>query len=217
MVLSAEYLTMKYRDGESDRIILQDISVEFKEKTQNILIGPSGSGKSTLLYLLSTLRNPTTGVIRLGDETISFNKNAEQIRYEKFGFIFQQAFLLPYLNAKENICMAQKDKNLSAQADEWLERLNLSDLAYKYPYQMSGGERQRIAIIRALIKKPCVVFADEPTAALDQDNARLVFEILKQEMSEGILIVATHDHSLLNGEEQIYKIDDKKLIKIEAE
>ena len=213
MVLSAEHLTMKYRDGESERIILQDISVEFKEKTKNILVGPSGSGKSTLLYLLSTLRNPTMGVIKLEDNTISFNKNAEQIRYEKFGFIFQQAFLFPYLNAKENICMAQKDKNLSTQADEWLERLHLSDLAHKYPHQMSGGERQRVAIIRALIKKPRVVFADEPTAALDQDNARLVFEILKQEMSEGILIATTHDLSLLNGEEQIYKLADKKLVK----
>lgn len=213
MVLSAEHLTMKYRDGESDRIILQDISVEFKEKTQNILVGPSGSGKSTLLYLLSTLRNPTTGIIKLDDNTISFSKNAEKIRYEKFGFIFQQAFLLPYLNAKENICMAQKDKNLSTQADEWLERFRLSNLAHKYPHQMSGGERQRVAIIRALIKKPCVVFADEPTAALDKNNARLVFEILKQEMSEGILIATTHDLSLLNGEEQIYKIADKKLVK----
>lgn len=214
MVLSAEHLTMKYRDGESDRFILDDISVKFKDKTQNILVGPSGSGKSTLLYLLSTLRNPTSGVIKLDDNVISFKNNAEQIRYEKFGFIFQQAFLIPYLTAKENICMAQKDKKISTQADEWLERFHLSYLKRKYPYQMSGGERQRVAIIRALIKKPCVVFADEPTAALDQENARLVFETLKQEMAESILIATTHDLSLLNGEEQIYKITDRKLVKV---
>lgn len=213
MELSTENLTMKYLDGESERIILEDISLKFKTKTNNIFVGPSGSGKSTLLYLLSTLRTPSEGVVKLDNNIISGSKSAEKIRYEKFGFIFQQAFLLPYLNAKENICMAQKNLNLSAQADEWLEKFKLTHLAYKLPYQMSGGERQRVAIIRALIKKPSVVFADEPTAALDHDNAKLVFNILKQEMSESILIATTHDLSLLDGSEQIYRIEDKKVIK----
>jgi len=213
MVLSTEKLTMKYRDGEKERIVLRDISVEFRDKTHNILVGPSGSGKSTMLYLLSTLRVPSAGTIKFDGEIISGIKNTEKIRYEKFGFIFQQAFLLPYLNAKENICMAKKDVALSSEADKWLERFNLSYLTNKYPYQMSGGERQRIAIIRALIKKPSVVFADEPTASLDHDNAKMVFDILKQEMAEGILIATTHDLSLLDGNEQIYKIEDGKIVK----
>lgn len=212
MVLSAENLTMKYRDGENDRTILDNISVEFKENTRNILVGPSGSGKSTMLYLLSTLREPTSGIIKLDNETISFSKKAEQIRYEKFGFIFQQSFLLPYLNAKENICMARNDMDFSRKADEWLEKFNLSYLTRKYPYQMSGGEKQRVSIIRALIKNPCVVFADEPTASLDRENAKFVFEILEKEMSECILIATTHDLSILNGGEKIYRITERKLI-----
>lgn len=213
MVLSAEHITMRYRDGESDRVILQDVSLQFSEKTKNILIGPSGSGKSTLLYLLSGLRNPTEGVVKLDNNEISFNRHAEEMRYERFGFIFQQSFLLPYLNAKENICMARKDRDLSAEADEWLDRFHMSDLSKKYPHQMSGGERQRIAIIRALIKKPDIIFADEATASLDRDNAKLVFKILKQELTESILIATTHDFSLLDGDERIYKIVDKKVVK----
>ena len=214
MVLSAENLTMKYHDGENERTILQDISVKFKDKNCYVLVGPSGSGKSTLLYLLSTLRNPTEGMIKLNDEIISYSKKAESIRYEKFGFIFQQAFLLPYLTAKENICMAKKDRDISLKADNWLEKFNMSNLSQKYPHQLSGGEKQRIAIIRALIKNPCVIFADEPTASLDRENARLVFDVLKKEASYSILIMATHDLSLLTGDEKVYKIADQKITMI---
>ena len=161
--------------------------------------------------MLCTLREPTSGVVKLNDEVISSRKNAEGIRYEKFGFIFQQAFLLPYLTAKENICMARKDKKLSDMADVWLEKFKMSNLSKKYPHQMSGGEKQRVAIIRALIKKPSVIFADEPTASLDRENAKLVFDILKKEATDSVLIVATHDLSLLNGEEKIYEIANRTL------
>ena len=211
MILSAENITKRYLDGESERTILQDVSVEFEDKNCHILVGPSGSGKSTLLYLLSTLREPTSGLVKLNNDVISSRKNAEAIRYEQFGFIFQQAFLLPYLTAKENICIARKDRKLSALADAWLEKFKMSNLSQKYPHQLSGGERQRVAIIRALIKKPSVIFADEPTASLDRENAKIVFNALKQEVAGSILIVATHDLSLLNGDEKIYEIADKTI------
>ena len=212
-MLSVENLSMKYRDGEIERVILEDISIVFENQTKNILIGPSGSGKSTLLYILSTLRNPTSGTVKLDDRFISFNKESEKIRYDNFGFVFQHAFLIPYLTAKENISIAKKKSIHSKEIDEWLEKFKLSSIAYKYPHQMSGGERQRVAIIRALIKKPAIIFADEPTASLDSENARLVFDILKHENPESILIATTHDLSLLNGDENVYKIVDKKVIK----
>lgn len=204
-------LRLDYKDGSETQTIFQKTNVSIESNTPNIIVGPSGSGKSSLLYLLSSLRMPTSGVIKYSTQQGQFTKVDEKFRYENFGFIFQQPYLIPYLSVSENIALARSDKDLSKEIREWLERLQLTHLANKYPHQLSGGEKQRIAIIRALIKKPLFVFADEPTASLDKKNAEDIYSILTDECKKKTLVIATHDMSLLNGTERILQIKDKTI------
>jgi len=212
MELVAKKITLKYKDGESSRVILDNISLSFKRSRSNIIIGPSGSGKSSLIYLLSSLRNPSSGEVFFNDTQITNRKNSDQIRYEHFGFVFQQHFLIPYLSVFENICLARKDKDLKNEATRLLDELGIGNLSHKKPHQISGGERQRVAIARALVKKPAIIFADEPTASLDKNNAIKIFKLLKDAARTCIVIVATHDTSLLGGDERILRIDNTKII-----
>ena len=210
MKLVAKNLGLEYSDGSSVRKVLNNINLEIKEKECAVLIGPSGSGKSSLMYLLSALRKPTTGSVFLNDVDISKAKNIDQIRYENFGFIFQQHFLIPYLSVIENICKAKKDDNIKVKenAYELLDSLGIKKLANKLPYQLSGGERQRVAIARALIKNPVVIFADEPTASLDKENALQIYSLLIKHSSNSILVMTTHDISLLGGTERVIDVEN---------
>lgn len=212
MELTAEEIVLKYKDGRNDLTILNELNVTFKPGAVNVLIGPSGSGKSSLLYLLSGLRKATSGVIKFNDILISDTTGTEKIRYENFGFIFQHSFLIPYLNVTENICMARKDMDLKSKAEELLKKLKIQDLAKKKIYQLSGGEKQRVAIARALVKEPSVIFADEPTASLDKENAKNVFNILRKNSKDKIVIIATHDTSLINENDHVFVIDDGKIM-----
>lgn len=214
MYIETKDLTLTYLDGENQRTILDKVNMKINAQVPNVLIGPSGSGKSSLLYLLAALRSQTSGVIDYSSITKSHKKSLDELRYDDFGFIFQKSFLLPYLNSIENICLARRDVNLKEEAVKWLDRFGISHLANKKPYQMSGGECQRIAIVRALVKKPKVIFADEPTASLDKDNAIQVFNILKELSRDKIMIVATHDTSLFSGDENIFRIENCKVIQV---
>lgn len=212
MKISAHNLSMSYRDGESDRTILDHVELEIDHTQPNILIGPSGSGKSTLLYLLAGLRKPTSGEIDYSEITGGKTLAPDRLRYEHFGFIFQKSYLLPYLTALDNICLANKDKTLKEKGMDWLKRFGMKHLSKKKPFQMSGGECQRIAIIRALVKDPDIIFADEPTAALDnRNNAVMIYELLREVSADIILVTATHDLSLFHGDERILKIENCKV------
>ncbi len=211
MEIKGEKIFLQYEDGQNKRTILDNIDVNFKSGAVNVILGPSGSGKSSLLYLLSGLRKPTGGIIKFNDTVISDSKSSEIVRYKNFGFIFQHAFLIPYLNVTENICMARKDMDLKSKAEDMLKRLNIRNLAKKKIYQLSGGEKQRVAIARALVKDPLVVFADEPTASLDKYNAKNVFNILRKNSKDRIVIVATHDTSLIKKGDNVFMIDDGKI------
>lgn len=179
----------------------------------DVLVGPSGSGKSTLLYMLSALRKPTGGSIPFNGKIIDTDRIAERTRAEKFGFIFQRHFLIPYLTVMENVRMGTGSKTADRDIKELLDRLSIADLADKKPFQMSGGQCQRAAIARALIKKPSVIFADEPTASLDRTNADNIYSLLRECADRSIVIIATHDISLLAGDEDIYRIADCKVEK----
>jgi len=212
MKLSANDVTIAFQDGEANRTILSDVSIGFDQSAVSVVMGPSGSGKSSLLFVLSSLRDPTSGQVMLDDNVISQNKRSYQIRYEKFGFIFQQHFLIPYMSVLDNVCIARKDLDLKPKALEVLDALGIGPLAHSMPYHLSGGERQRVAIARALVKDPCVVFADEPTASLDKDNALSIYSVLRQATKNCILIMATHDPELLHGDERIIRIDETRLV-----
>ena len=195
----------------SKDIALQNINFEVKKGEFVAIIGESGSGKSTLLSILSTLLKPTSGEIFFKDINFKDIKNIDTFRQENIGFIFQFHYLIDYLNIKENIQIANenaKDKEI----EELLELLGIKNIINKYPNEISGGQRQRAAIARALINKPKVIFADEPTGNLDSKNSQNVFDIFKKLSKEGTtIIVATHDINLSSKADRIVEVKDGQL------
>ena len=196
--------------------VLKKISYKFKKGKIYSLMGPSGSGKSTLLNLLSLIDRPTSGTVIIEKKQINFdetNKN-DIIRANKIGIIYQQDNLLPDFTALENICMASlatgNSRELSkTKAQNLLKRVGLSNRSEHYPSQLSGGEKQRISIARALINNPQIILADEPTGSLDLDTAKGIFDILKKQVnSNRIIIFATHNRFFANKSDCLLEMID---------
>ena len=166
------------------------------------IMGPSGSGKSTLLHCLAGILVPEAGEVRLGDLVVSGLRDAQRsrVRRERLGFVFQDGQLLPELPARENVALPLLLAGVSRgearrRTDTWLERLGLAGLGGRRPGEMSGGQAQRVAIARAMVHEPAVVFADEPTGALDQATGHEVLQILTTttSMAGATLVIVTHD------------------------
>ena len=189
-----------------DNVVLKDISVTIAEGTVTALVGPSGGGKSTLLRCINLLETPTSGTIRLGDETIQFAPgkkvgwDAIQRLRRQTGMVFQNFQLFPHQTAIENVMEGlvtvlkwPKDK-ARARAQELLQKVGMAHKADAWPATLSGGQQQRVAIARALAPSPRVLLCDEPTSALDPELAEEVVEVLSRLAREGTtMIMATHD------------------------
>jgi len=181
--------------------VLKKISYKFKKGKIYSLIGPSGSGKSTLLNLLSLIDKPSSGSISIENQAINLNDSDQndKIRAKKIGIIYQQDNLLPDFTASENIYLASmaagNSKELSlSKTKVLLKKVGLLNRSNHYPSQLSGGEKQRISIARALINDPQIILADEPTGSLDFETAKGIFEILKNQINSNRLIIfATHN------------------------
>ena len=181
--------------------VLKKISYKFKKGKIYSLMGPSGSGKSTLLNLLSLIDRPNSGSIIIDNKQIHFNNTQKNdiLRANKIGIIYQQDNLLPDFTALENIYLAslavENDKKLSiSRAKALLKKVGLLNRMDHYPSQLSGGEKQRISIARALINDPQIILADEPTGSLDMNTAKYIFKLLNnQKRSDRIIIFATHN------------------------
>ena len=194
--------------------VLKNISYKFKKGKIYSLIGPSGSGKSTLLNLLSLIDKPNSGSITISDKMINFNDSNlnDIIRANKIGIIYQQDNLLPDFTALENIYLASlaggKNKELSiVKAKKLLKKTGLLSRADHYPSQLSGGEKQRVSIARALINDPEIVLADEPTGSLDLKTAKEIFSILKNQINNKRLIIfATHNRFFANKSDCLLEI-----------
>ena len=204
----------KYFENVQKLKVLKTISFKFKKGKIYSLIGPSGSGKSTLLNLLSLIDRPNSGSISIGNTAINFdetNKN-DILRANKIGIIYQQDNLLPDFTAIENIYLAslaaQKDKDSSIlKAKILLKKVGLLNRADHYPYQLSGGEKQRVSIARALINDPQILLADEPTGSLDLETAKEIFKILKSQInSDRLIIFATHNRFFANKSDCILEL-----------
>jgi putative ABC transport system ATP-binding protein len=209
-VLISRAATLKYQDHGRDVFAVQNASVEIQPNEFVGILGPSGSGKSSLLYLLSGLKSPSSGEVIYDGRALSQMSDEERshLRLEEFGFVFQQPYLLGYLTALENILVVPRAAGSGAQADEVLEQLGLSAKAHRYPHELSGGERQRVCVARALFGKPRIIFADEPTAALDHRNGVSTVRLLNQLRGNGSLVMVTHDPSMLEDADRIIRLAD---------
>ncbi len=181
--------------------VLKKISYKFKKGKIYSLMGPSGSGKSTLLNLLSLIDRPSAGVIIIDNKQIDFSDSDKNdiLRAKKIGIIYQQDNLLPDFTALENVYLASlasgdKKKLSISKAKNLLKRVGLLNRSDHYPSQLSGGEKQRVSIARALINDPEIILADEPTGSLDFETAKEIFNILKKQInSKRLIIFATHN------------------------
>jgi lipoprotein-releasing system ATP-binding protein len=184
-------------------------------------VGPSGSGKSTLLHILGTLDNPSSGDVYVNEQRIDF-KNDQQVaffRNRHIGFVFQFHHLLPEFTALENVCIpgwmaGRRKKEVAERAVSLLRTLGLGNRVDNKPNQLSGGEQQRVAVARALINKPDIVFADEPTGNLDSANARELHQLffdLRKQFNQTFLIV-THNEELAQMSDRVLHMKDGKIV-----
>lgn len=216
-ILTLNDVSRHFGSGESRVDALKKTQVEVHAGELVALIGPSGSGKSTLLSIAGALLRPSEGNVHLGGTDISSLKGSSRtrLRLEKIGFIFQASNLVSYLTGSEQVQLIGKLLGLSAKetatrADKLLEELGMDKRAGHYSEQMSGGERQRIAIARAMMNEPDLILADEPTASLDSQRGRQVVELLADEVhrrnTAGILV--THDERLIDVCDRVLRITD---------
>lgn len=207
-------ITMIYDMEKSEKVYaLGGFDLILPDKGLVGIIGPSGSGKSTLMYCLSTLKKPTDGKILYNGTELTTLRDSERenLRRNEFGFVFQRHFLVPYMSALDNVTVAaaQNASEVTEHARNLLSGFGLGEKEWgKRPSKLSGGQRQRTAIARAMINSPKVLFADEPTAALDHENAFAVMEILKEYAKENLVLIITHDRSILKDADSIIEMWD---------
>jgi ABC-type lipoprotein export system ATPase subunit len=217
MIIDGRNLTLIY-DGDKDNltVAVDDLDITMGHKGVLGIMGPSGSGKSSLLYILSGLKKPTSGSIFYdGRNVMSFDENEMNIiRQNKFGFIFQRHYLIAHLGILENILLPLKtvSKENTDQALSLMNEMGILKYKDKKPGELSVGERQKAAILRALVNRPQVLFADEPTASLDMESALFTMELIENCMIEASVVVVTHDYKILKNAGRIIHIRDGKTV-----
>lgn len=212
MIIKVNNMCKKYENGSIMTDIFNNYSLEIKEGEKIAIMGASGSGKSTLLHILAGLEEFQAGeVIVDGINYIKTNyKKIESMRLEKFGFIYQKFYLIDTLNVYDNIilpALALRTNFDKEYTDELCEILKIESKKNYYLSQLSGGEQQRVCIARALINRPKIIFADEPTGSLDKENSNIVMKLLCEccEKNNQTLVVVTHD-------EMVSDYLDRKLV-----
>jgi ABC-type lipoprotein export system ATPase subunit len=192
--------------------VLNGVDITIKPGSFTAIIGESGSGKTTLLSILSTLLQPSLGSVRYDEKTVSELGDIDRFRRHNIGFVFQFHYLISYLTLRENVALAALDQT---HIDPLMESLGIERLNRRYSDEVSGGERQRAAIARALINHPSVVFADEPTGNLDTKNALGVYELFHRFAREGTgFVVASHDKKIADYADTIIEMEDGIVKKI---
>ena len=193
-------------NNENKIKVLKNLSYDFNKGKMYALMGPSGSGKSTLLNLISLVDKPTIGSIKFNNDIVNFtnNKKNDIFRAKNIGIVYQQNNLLPDFTALENVYLANlsinNNKDIAmTKAKDLLRRIGLSNRLNHFPSQLSGGECQRVAIVRAIINDPDIILADEPTGSLDLNTAKEIFQLLNnQKKPNRLIIFATHNRFFAN-------------------
>jgi putative ABC transport system ATP-binding protein len=218
-------LVRTFGDGTTRRAALQEVTIDLYPGQLVLLMGPSGSGKSTLLAVLSGLLEPDSGQVladddgQMRDVWAMSAKQREVYRRKHTGFIFQGYNLFPALTARQQLEIVLKwgegtgSGDAKRRSDEMLDRLGMASNRHKKPAQLSGGEKQRVAIGRALVKNPTFMFADEPTSALDWENGQKVIELLRDAAHQrgASVLCVSHDHRILPFVDVYYHLDDGHL------
>lgn len=226
-VLMARNVTMDYQTGGSDNPqanavrALDNVNLDIVAESSLSIMGPSGSGKTTLLHVLAGILKPTQGTVVYKNRNMATLPDAYRTRLRRsdFGFVFQSGQLIEELSAEENVALplmlsGADYKKAVAAASDWLERLGLRQLASHRPGEMSGGQRQRIAIARALAISPSVIFADEPTGALDQTTGEQIIELLTGWCARtgASLIMVTHDPNVARSCQMTIHMQDGRIL-----
>jgi lipoprotein-releasing system ATP-binding protein len=226
MILNIEQLSKTYynEQGTSGRLILDHLDLKLKKGDSVAIVGPSGSGKTTLLNLIGALDRPDSGTISFEEKEITSlnDRDLAEFRNTRIGFVFQQHHLLPQLSLRENILLPTlTDKKLQGietqtRMEKLISRLGLSAVANQKPSELSGGECQRTAVARALINRPALLLADEPTGALDHHSALNLAELLSElNKEEGItLLIVTHSIEVAQKMNGIYSVDNGTLTQL---
>ena len=216
-VLEVKQVNKEYGLKGFKTSVLKDINLNVEKGDFISIMGPSGAGKTTLLNLMSTLDKPTTGQIILDGNDLSkvSSKKLAMIRRDQIGFIFQDYSLLDNMNILDNIALPlalgrKKTNEIIQKATEMAQLFGLEKHLNKYPYELSGGQKQRTAAARALITNPSVIFADEPTGALDSRSSTDLLECLKRinEQTEATIIMVTHDPFSASYSKRVYMLSD---------
>ncbi len=218
-ILQTHNISKSYRIGNRELTVLRDVSLAIEAGEFVAVIGSSGSGKSTLLSLMSGLDSPTNGRIFIHNRDITDLSEDElaPLRNATIGYVFQSFHLVPSLSAIENIMFPAELQGMAdarAKAEALLQRVGLLDRADNFPHQLSGGEKQRVAICRALINNPQVIFADEPTGNLDSNNGQAILDLLRQLQRERqtTLVLVTHDPAIAATADRIIQLQDGEVV-----
>lgn len=223
IILKIENLCKFYGNGENQVKAMDNINLEIQEGEFIAITGTSGSGKSTLLHIMGGVDNPTSGKVLLENKNIYEMNDLEQskLRRKNIALIYQFYNLIPTLNVKENILlptMLDDGKYDNNYLNELIDMLGLNNRINHLPNELSGGQQQRVSIGRALMNKPTIVLADEPTGNLDSKNSREIMELLKtanQKYNQTIIMV-THDKELAKYANRIITIEDGKIVNDEV-
>tara|TARA_Y100001958_G_scaffold71104_1_gene47991 strand:- start:275 stop:949 length:675 start_codon:yes stop_codon:yes gene_type:complete len=220
IILNSKNLIKSYQNGDKRLVVLNGINIKLETGTMTTIIGESGSGKSTLLNVLSSLDKFDSGKLLIENENIRYlnEKKLSSFRNEKIGFIFQFHHLLPDFTILENVLMPLWIKNGFGQYERPLELLSdfgLLKIKDKYPAEVSGGERQRVAIIRSIVNEPKILFADEPSGNLDEKNSTKLIDLFKRINRDfnTTILLTTHNPSIAKVGKKVYELKSGVLIK----
>ena len=213
MIVDIKKLTKTFSDGSKKLHVLKDINLQIDKGSIITIKGPSGSGKSTLLSIIGTLDNADSGELLINGMSIQDNTNIDKLRNKSIGFVFQFHNLISELTLEENVSlpkMIAKEQLGKKELIELFEYFDLKDRMNSFPNDLSGGEKQRVAVMRAVINNPSIIIADEPTGNLDKENALKMMSLFQKLNTEKKLtiIIATHDEDVFNIGHKKYQLVD---------
>ncbi|KKS18640.1 MAG: ABC-type antimicrobial peptide transport system, ATPase component [Parcubacteria group bacterium GW2011_GWC1_41_7] len=220
-MIKIKNLYKTYHSGGVDTEVLKNISFEIPGGQFIAIIGPSGAGKSTLLYQMGLLDTPSSGSILINNKEVSNLNESEETKFRlhNFGFIFQDYGLIPEFTAEENIMLSALMLDMSREEirtyiQELGVLLEIQHVLHHVPSQLSGGEQQRVSIARAVVKRPKILFADEPTASLDTKRSREVIDILRKLNKQGqTIVMITHENEYAQLADRIVELRDGEIVK----